>query len=58
LDIRDTIIIVMPLLAGSEGNIQIGLELLFGIYHSIGHISETLTAADRQNKGLPVPLPV
>lgn len=55
-------ITVMPLLTGSVRNIQIGLELLFGVRRSVGHISQTLqaagVAADAQNKGLRVPLPV
>jgi hypothetical protein len=55
-------IAVMPLLTGSVRNIQIGLELLLGVQRSIGYISQTLQvvgqAADRQNDGMRVPLPV
>lgn len=55
-------IAVMPLLTGSVRNIQLGLELLFGVQRSIGHISQTLQAAGAaaaaQNNGLCVPLPV
>jgi hypothetical protein len=55
-------IAVMPVLTGSVRNIQIGLELLFGVQRSVGYISQTLQAAgqaaDRQNDGLRVPLPV
>jgi hypothetical protein len=55
-------IAVMPLLTGSVRNIQMGLELLFGVQRSLGHISQTLhaasEAAERQNKGMRVPLPV
>lgn len=53
-------IVVMPLLTGSVRNIQLGLELLFGVQRSIGH-SQTLQAAGAaaaQNNGLCVPLPV
>lgn len=55
-------ITVMPLLTGSVRNIQMGLELLFGIKRSVGHISQTLqaagAAAEALNGGLRVPLPV
>jgi hypothetical protein len=55
-------IAVMPLLTGSVRSIQLGLELLFGVQRSVGHISQTLqaagAAAERQNKGMRVPLPV
>lgn len=55
-------IAVMPLLTGSVRTIQLGLELLFGVQRSIGHISQTLQAAGAaaaaQNNGLCVPLPV
>jgi len=55
-------IAVMPLLTGSVRNIQMGLELLFGVQRSVGHISQTLQAAseaaERQNEGMRVPLPV
>ena len=55
-------ITVMPLLTGSVRNIQMGLEMLFGVERSVGHISQTLQAAkqaaERQNHGLQVPLPV
>jgi hypothetical protein len=55
-------IAVMPMLTGSVRNIQTGLELLFGVQRSVGYISQTLQlagqAADRQNDGLRVPLPV
>lgn len=62
---RDTVrkaIAVMPVLTGSVRNIQIGLELLFGVQRSVGYICQTLQAAgqtaDRQNDGMRVPLPV
>jgi hypothetical protein len=62
---RDTVrraIAVMPLLTGSVRNIQIGLELLLGVQRSTGYISQTLRAAgeaaERQNGGVRVPLPV
>ena len=55
-------IAVMPLLTGSVRSIQIGLELLFGVKRSLGHISETLqtagAAAEAQNGGLRMSLPV
>jgi hypothetical protein len=55
-------IAVMPLLTGSVRNIQMGLEMLFGVQRSVGHISQTLQAAseaaERQNEGMRVPLPV
>jgi len=55
-------ITVMPLLTGSVRNIQMGLELLFAVHRSIGHISQTLqaagAAANTQNKGLRVSLPM
>jgi transposase len=55
-------IAVMPLLTGSVRSIQIGLELLFGVQRSVGHISQTLqaagAAAEARNGGLRVPLPV
>jgi len=55
-------IAVMPVLTGSVRSIQIGLELLFGVKRSLGHISQTLqtagVAAVVQNDGLRVPLPV
>jgi hypothetical protein len=61
-DYVDRAIAVMPLLTGSVRNIQMGLELLFGVQRSVGHISQTLhaasEAAERQNKGMRVPLPV
>ena len=55
-------IAVMPMLTGSVRSIQMGLELLFGEQRSVGHISQTLqaagAAAERQNQGVRVPLPV
>jgi hypothetical protein len=55
-------IAVMPLLTGSVRSIQMGLALLFGVQRSVGHISQTLQAAseaaERQNKGVRIPLPV
>jgi hypothetical protein len=55
-------IAVMPMLTGSVRSIQMGLELLFGVQRSVGHISQTLqaagAAAERQNEGVRVPLPV
>jgi len=55
-------IAVMPLLTGSVRSIQLGLALLFGVQRSVGHISGTLqaagAAAERQNQGVRVPLPV
>ena len=55
-------IAMMPLLTGSVRNIQTGLELLFGVQRSVDHISQTLQAAseaaERQNEGMRVPLPV
>lgn len=55
-------IAVMPLLTGSVRNIQLGLELLFGVQRSIGHISQTLqaagAAAEAQKNDLCLPLPV
>ena len=55
-------IAVMPMLTGSVRSIQLGLELLFGVQRSVGHISQTLkaagAAAERQNEGVCVPLPV
>jgi hypothetical protein len=55
-------IAVMPLLPGSVRSIQMGLALLFGVQRSVGHISQTLQAAseaaERQNKGVRIPLPV
>jgi len=55
-------IAVMPMLTGSVRSIQMGLELLFGEQRSVGHISQTLqaagAAAERQNEGVRVPLPV
>ncbi|RMH68555.1 MAG: hypothetical protein D6675_15530 [Gemmatimonadetes bacterium] len=62
---RDTVrkaIAVMPVLTGSVRNIQIGLELLFGVHRSVGYISQTLQAAGEaakaHNEGVRVPLPV
>jgi transposase-like protein len=62
---RDTVrtaIAVMPVLSGSVRNIQMGLELLLGVHRSVGYISQTLRAAgqaaERQNDGMRVPLPV
>jgi hypothetical protein len=55
-------ITVMPLLTGSVRSIQIGLELLFGVKRSVGHISQTLQAAgasaEMRNEGVRLPLPV
>lgn len=55
-------ITVMPLLTGSVRNIQIGLELLFDVKRSVGHISQTLqdagAAAEEKNRSMRVPLPV
>ncbi len=55
-------IAVMPMLTGSVRSIQLDLELLFGVQRSVGHISQTLkaagAAAERQNEGVCVPLPV
>ena len=55
-------ITVLPLLTGSVRSIQTGLELLFGVPRSLGHISQTLqaagVAAKQQNGNLRVPLPV
>jgi len=54
-------IAVMPLLTGSVRSIQIGLELLFGIHRSVGHISQTLqaagAAAEARNGAVQAPLP-
>jgi len=62
---RDTVrraIAVMPVLTGSVRNIQLGLELLFGVQRSVGYISQTLQAAgegaERQNAAMRVPLRV
>ncbi len=62
---RDTVrkaIAVMPVLNGSVRNIQIGLEVLFGVHRSVGYISQTLQAAGQaakaRNDGVCVPLPV
>lgn len=38
-------IAVMPLIKGSTRDIQMGLEMLFGIHRSIGYINETLQEA-------------
>ena len=55
-------IAVMPLLKGSIRDIQHGLYLLFGVKRSVGHISQTLSAAGEQaeahNLGIRVPLPI
>jgi hypothetical protein len=55
-------IAIMPVLTGSVRNIQIGLEMLFGVQRSVGYISETLQqagkAADRINQEMQIPLPV
>ena len=55
-------IAVMPVLTGSVRNIQIGLQLLFGVERSVGYICETLQqaggAADRLNEGMHIPQPV
>jgi hypothetical protein len=55
-------IAMMPLLTGSVRSIQMGLELLFGVQRSVGHISQTLQAAseaaEKQNEAVRVPLPV
>jgi hypothetical protein len=55
-------ICVMPLLKGSIRDIQHGLYLLFGVKRSVGHISQTLSAAGEQaeahNLGIRVPLPI
>jgi hypothetical protein len=55
-------IAVMPVLTGSIRNIQIGLQLLFGVDRSVGYISEILQqagkAADRHNQEVQIPLPV
>jgi hypothetical protein len=55
-------IAIMPVLTGSVRNIQIGLEILFGVQRSVGYISETLQqagkAADRINRDMQIPLPV
>jgi hypothetical protein len=62
---RDTVrkaIAVMPVLSGSVRNIQIGLELLFGVHRSVGYISQTLQAAGQaakaHNEEIRVPLPM
>lgn len=55
-------IAVLPILTGSIRNIQIGLQLLFGVDRSVGYISETLQqagkAADQRNQEMQIPLPV
>jgi len=55
-------IIVMPLLKGTVRDIRQGLRLLFGVRRSVGHISQTLTAAGErataQNDDVTIPLPI
>lgn len=55
-------IAVLPMLKGTVRDIQLGLELLFGIYRCVGYISQTLqqagAAADTYNASLSIPLPV
>jgi len=50
------------MLKGSVRDIQLGLELLFGVSRSIGYISETLqesgAAAAAYNARIRIPLPV
>ena len=52
----------MPLLTGSVGSIQTGLELLIGVRRSLGYISQTIqaagAAAEAYNEGLRVPVAV
>jgi len=56
------VIAILPILTGSIRNIQIGLQLLFGVERSVGYISETLQeagqAADRLNQEMHISLPV
>ena len=53
---------VLSMLKGSVRDIELGLELLFGVSRSIGYISETLqksgAAAAAYNDGIRIPLPV
>jgi len=53
---------VLSMLKGSVRDIQLGLELLFGVSRSIGYISETLqesgAAAAAYNARIRIPLPV
>ena len=53
---------VIPLLTGSVGSIQTGLELLFGVARSLGYISQTQQAggmsAQAYNEGMRVPVAV
>lgn len=55
-------IVIMALSTGSVRSIQTGLELLFGIDRSVGHINQTLqiagAAAKEKNEMMRVPLPV
>ncbi len=58
----DRTIAVLPLLKGSVRDIRLGLELILGVSHSVGYISETLRAAGAQataaNRELRAPLPI
>jgi hypothetical protein len=53
---------VLSMLKGSVRDIQLGLELLFDVHRSVGHISETLqesgAAAGVYNASIQIPLPV
>ena len=53
---------IFPVLTGSVRNIQIGLQLLFGVRRSVGYISETLQqagrTADQINQEMQISLPV
>lgn len=55
-------IAILPLLTGSVRSIKVGLALLFGVYRSVGYISETLQDAGRRaevhNRSQTIPLPV
>ena len=55
-------ITILPLLKGSVRGIQEGLDLLFGVHRSVGHISETLQqvghVATEMNAAVTIPLPV
>ncbi len=56
------VIATLPLLKGTVRDIQLGLDLMFGVSRSVGYISQTLASAgekaDEVNAGISIPLPV
>ncbi len=56
------VIATLPLLKGTVRDIQLGLDLMFGVSRSVGYISQTLASVGEQakalNAGISIPLAV